>query len=121
MAEPHLPTARECAILLLLLIETRANTTRVRLSELTLKRLWTRGRLPDGLIEKVTEYMFKSGWCLFYAETTFAAVRISVVENWPRLSSKRMENEIRKIQEGAFKFDRYTHLVSGVTTNEDDD
>jgi hypothetical protein len=121
MAKPQIPDARECAILLLLLIDTRANTTRVRISEITLKRLWSRHRLTDDFLNEVFEWMFRAGWSLFYAKTTFAAVKITVVENWPRLSSKRMAAEIKRVEEGVFEFDRHIHLVSNPNDTDTDD
>src|SRR5438477_8327609 len=105
----HIPTARECAITLLLLIGTREKegkpTNRIRVSPTTLERLWMRHMLKDDLIEEVQEWMLRAGWCLFFAGETYAVVRTSAVINWPRLSSKRLDDERSKIERGEFDFD----------------
>src|ERR1700744_1281638 len=90
--------AQECAILLLRLIELRnqdsASTTRLRLSELTLRRLWGRHRLERDFIEEVEEWLYRGGWTLFFAGTTYAAIKTSAVLNWSRLSSKRLHEDL---------------------------
>jgi len=116
-----MPDARESAILLLLLIETRSGTTRVRLSETTLKRLWGRHRFKDEFLAEVSEWMFRAGWALFFAKTTFAAVKTSVVTNWPRLSSKRLDAVIGQVEKGEFQFERHSHLVSNPNDTDADD
>jgi hypothetical protein len=119
--KPQIPDACESAVLLLLLIQTREGATRVRLSEMTLKRLWTRHRLTDDFLDEVKEWLFRAGWALFYAKTTYAAVRTNVVPNWPRLSSKRLAIELKQIEEGVFDFERYIHLVDLPNDNDDED
>jgi hypothetical protein len=113
--------AQECAILLLLLIDTREGTTRVRLSEITLKRLWGRHRLNDEFLEDVREWLIRGGWSLFYAKNTFAAVRNTVVENWPRLSSKRLADVLKQVEEGVFEFDEHADLVTNPNDTDTDD
>jgi hypothetical protein len=61
---PRLPTAQECAILLLHLLDVRGTdsqpVTRVRLSELTLKRLWSRNRLSSEFLEEMGTRVFEA-------------------------------------------------------------
>jgi hypothetical protein len=121
VTKPDIPDARESAILLLLLIDTREATTRVRLSEITLKRLWGRHRLTDEFLLDVTEWLFRGGWALFHAGTTFALVKMTVVANWPRLSSKRIAHTIKQVQEGEFDFEKHTHLVANPNDTDTDD
>src|SRR5438045_3195484 len=95
---PRLLTAQECAVLLLRLIELRNEevppATRVRLSELTLRRLWGRNRLSPEFLEEVQEWCWRAGWTLFFAKTTYAAIRTSAVLNWSRLSSNRLAEDL---------------------------
>jgi hypothetical protein len=125
---PRLLTARECAILVLRLIELRnkeaSPTTRVRLSELTLRRLWGRNRLSGEFIEEVQEWLSRGGWTLFYAQTTYAAIRTSAVLNWSRLSSNRLLEDLKivnlaTVQNGDFDFDKHLHLISKETETDD--
>jgi len=127
---PRLLTAQDCAILLLRLIELRneeaSPTTRVRLSELTLRRLWGRSRLSEDFLGEVQEWLSRGGWTLFYAQTTFAAIRTSAVLNWSRLSSNRLLEDLKimnltQVQNGDFDFDKHLHLISNETENDDRD
>src|SRR4051812_1190704 len=112
--------ARECAIVLLRLMELRkqdpGSTTRARLSELTLRRLWGRHRLDQGFVEEVQEWLFRGGWTLFFAGTTYAAIRTSAVLNWSRLSSNRLLedlgiDDLQDIGNGGFDFAKHASLL----------
>jgi hypothetical protein len=109
------PSDRESALLLLHLIAVRDGgreklTTRIRLSESTLKRLWNRKRLSDDFLSGVSEWLLTAGWALFYAGSSYAAVQTSAVENWPAISSKRISKDIKAVREGRFVFDTFEHL-----------
>jgi hypothetical protein len=111
------PTARECALLLLKLVEEREGRrkqkmTRVRLAELTLKHLWNRQRLTEPFLREVEEWLLTAGWALVYAGSTFGAVKIETVENWPRVSSKRLADEIDDVVAGKFKFAELEHFLT---------
>lgn len=109
------PDAQECAILLLVLAGKergeQREVSRFRLSEITLKRLWGRHRLGDDFLAEVQEWLFRAGWALFYAGTTFAMVKTKAVEGWPRVSSKRLQDELQDVAEGEFDFGRYIDLL----------
>jgi hypothetical protein len=119
------PDARESALLLLHLIESRdagreKPTTRVRLAEVTLKRLWNRKRLDEGFLSEVSEWLLSAGWALLFAGSTFAAVQTSAVENWPAISSKRIRSEIEAVQQGTFDFKTLEHLFRRASDDHDD-
>jgi hypothetical protein len=116
----ELPDPKESAILLLLLVGTRPSTTRVRLSETTLKRLWLRHRLKDEFLADVTEWLFRAGWALFYAKSTFALVKTTVVTDWPRLSSKRMDAALSDVEDGRFDFANYTDFFNAADSDVDE-
>ncbi len=112
------PESREAALLLLRLIETKDRgsdrpTTRVRLAEITLKRLWNRSRLSDQFLAEVSEWLLTVGWALFFAGSTYAAVRTSAVENWPPISSKRIQTELNAVRAGKFDFAALEYLFDG--------
>ncbi|WP_354098707.1 hypothetical protein [Bradyrhizobium sp. S3.2.12] len=118
------PEARQCAILLLLLAAHQENSTksitRFRLSELTLKRLWQRNRITDELLKEVQEWLARADWTIFYAAGLYAMVRIDAVENWDRLSSKRLANELKQVGNGTFDYEKHAHLIASDQDDNDD-
>jgi hypothetical protein len=120
---PRLLDEQECAILLLRLLEMRneesPGASRVRLSELTLRRLWGRDRIGRDLLEGIQEWLSRGGWTLFYARTSYAAVRTRAVLSWARLSSKRMADDLKQVRDGSFDFERHLHLLNGEQSLED--
>jgi hypothetical protein len=117
MPRPYEPDAIECAILLLLLVDP-AERTRARLAEITLKRLWNRRRLRDDFLREVQDWLFRAGWALFYAGTTFAIVNTKAVEGWPRVTSKHHQSELAKVARGRFDFSGYYDLLFADETEE---
>src|SRR6185437_13941397 len=87
LGRAYQPTARECAMILLQLIEakhteTKKDVTRARLSEATLRKLWCRSRLTIGFVDEVQEWLFLAGWILFFAGSTYAMINTRVVDAW---------------------------------------
>ena len=122
------PDARECALLLLRLIEERGKTrtgrmTRVRLAELTLKDLWNREVLSEVFLRDVQDWLLTAGWT-FYAGKSFGAVQTSAVENWPRASSTRLRSDLQKVKTGKFNFEDLEHFMTikdrGSSARDDD-
>jgi hypothetical protein len=113
---------QECAILLLLLARSGENRskeiTRFCISEITLKRLWHRSRITDELLKDVQEWLSRAGWTIFFAGGLYAMMRVDVVENWVRLSSKRLAAELEKVGNGTFDFEKHAHLIA---RDQDDD
>lgn len=123
---PHKPDAQECAILLALLVEAKAtdlgkDMTRLRVAEITLKRLWGRHRLSEDFLLEVEEWLFRAGWTLFYAGTTFALVTTKSVQGWPRVSSKRLASELEQVVDGEFDFNEHLGLLLEGETSDDED
>jgi hypothetical protein len=114
---PYQPDAMECAILLLLLVGPEERT-RARLAEITLKRLWNRRRLRDEFLREVQDWLFRAGWALFYAGTTFGMVKTKAVEGWPRVTSKDLAAELEKVARGQFDFSRHYDLLFADETEE---
>ncbi len=110
------PAPRECALLFLKLVETREQEekeklNRLRLSDITLKRLWNRERLTERFLAKVMEWLLAAGWAFVSAGSTFGAVKIATVNNWPRVSWTRLKDEIDNVVAGNFDFDDLDHLL----------
>ena len=58
------PSAREAALLVLHLLESggidRRAVSRARLTEITIRRLWCRTRVPEGFLLEVQEFLLEA-------------------------------------------------------------
>src|SRR5215211_7711324 len=54
-----------------------------------------RRRISPEFVEEVAEWLPGAGVTLFFAGTTYAVVKTSVVESWPRVTSKRITADLR--------------------------
>jgi hypothetical protein len=57
---------------------------------------------------------------LFFAAGLYALVRKDVVEDWARLSSKRLANELKQVGSGTFDFEKHAHLIASDQDDDDD-
>ncbi|HEY5131539.1 MAG TPA: hypothetical protein VIJ35_30315 [Bradyrhizobium sp.] len=119
-------------MLLLLLVESKdkelsrekpnlKKATRFRVSEATLKRVCARARLSSGFLEEVQEWLLVAGWALIFTGTTYALIKVTAVEGWIRLASKRIASELESVKKGKFDFASQQHLLSSFDSNGDDD
>jgi hypothetical protein len=129
---PYLPSPSEGALLLLLLAESKdeelsrekpnlKKITRFRVSEATLTRVLGRARLSSGFLEEVQEWLLVAGWALIFTGTTYALIKVTAVEGWTRLASKRVAAELESVKKGTFDFASHQHLLSSLNSNGDDD
>ena len=112
------PDERQCAMLIAHLLATKQEKlpgnreiTRARLSEITLQRLFKRRRISPELLADVQEWLFRVGWVLFFAGTTYAVVKMEVINGWGRISSKRIGEDLEKVGKGKFDYDSLEHLL----------
>jgi hypothetical protein len=61
-----------------------------------------RHRISPEFVEEVAEWLSGADITFFFAGSTYAVVRTSVVENWPRVTSKRLSADLLKVAQGAF-------------------
>jgi hypothetical protein len=63
-----------------------------------------------------------AGVTLFFAGMTYAVVKTSVVESWPRVTSRRITADLRAVAQGTFNFSKLEHLmtVPGQDAGEDE-
>jgi hypothetical protein len=121
---PGLPNPLQCALLLLALVEAkqdevRTEITRLRLSQLTLTKLWGRQRLGRELVDEIKEWLHRAGWVLFEAGRMFAMIKIDRVESWPRLTSKHMAGDLSAVFRSEYEYERLYKLVTRVQAEED--
>ena len=102
--------------------EVRGNreVTRARLSEITLQRLFKRRRISPEFLAEVQEWLFRIGWILFFAGTTYAVVKMTVVDGWAQISSKRIQVDLEKAGRGEFDYDSLEPLLLGSELEPDD-
>ena len=111
-------TDRQCAVMILLALRERTRRrdgkvlTRARFSALTLKRLCLRQTLSPAWIDRVNEELMRAGWVLIDVGTTYGAIKVNVVENWPRAISKNLQTELAQVKSRTFEFDRHENLLS---------
>jgi hypothetical protein len=103
-------------MLLLYAIEERGQRrgkelTRARVSRVTLRRLWNRESLSEPWLAEINDWLLSAGWTLLYAGSTFGVVKKSVVENWPRIASKRIQEVLDKVAAGNFEFAKVEQLL----------
>src|SRR5215472_7192014 len=109
------PDERQCAMLVAHLLATKqqkvpGKISRARLSEITLQRLFKRQRITAKFRAEVQEWLFRIGWVLFFAGTTYAVVKMKVIDGWGRISSKRIGEDLEKVGKGKFDYDSLEHL-----------
>jgi hypothetical protein len=111
------PSADQAALILLYALEERGQRrgtkiTRARVSRLSLKRLWQREDFGEAWLEEVNNWLLSAGWTLFYAGTTFAVIKKSVVENWPRVAAKHIQDVLDQVADGSFDFGSFEPLLA---------
>ena len=126
------PTPRECAILVVHLIETKEReltlqkagkaVTRARLSENALRRLWCRKHLTSSFLIEVQEWLFRAGWVLFFAGSSYAIIKNGLVDGWMRISTTRVEDDYKNVSRGQFDFKPFERMLipkEGDSQNDD--
>jgi hypothetical protein len=110
------PTPRECAALLLRALEERGERrgkplTRARLSRLTLTNLWNRQQLDEAWLREVNDWLLSAGWVLIATGAIYGVVKTAVIENWPRVASKHIREDLNKVSRGSFDFSKLERLL----------
>jgi hypothetical protein len=114
----HQPSARECALLILRLMQARADevmereVSRARISQSTLRTLCGRTQIPNQLLLEIQEFLLAGGWVLFCVSTShFGVIKKKAVEGWARISSGRIKDEIAAVSLGTYDFGRLEPLL----------
>ena len=71
-----------------------------------------RSHTSPEFVEEVAEWLSGAGVTLFFADTTYAVVKTSVVESWPRVTSKHVTADLRAVAQGTFDFSRLVPLLA---------
>ena len=106
----------QCALVLLRAIEERGQRrgkplTRARVSEASLKALCIRETITREWLDQINEWLLSAGWILIEAGGTYGAIKVTVVENWPRVASAHMQDDLTQIKLGKFNFKQWNRLL----------
>jgi hypothetical protein len=114
----HQPSARECALLILRLMQAREQevigreVSRARISQSTLRILCGRSQIANDLLLEIQELLLAAGWCLFcVGPTHFAIIKRKAVEGWARIASGRIKDEVTAVLHGQYDFERLEPLL----------
>jgi hypothetical protein len=114
----HQPSARECALLILRLMQAREQevvsreVSRVRISQSTLRSLCGRNQITNDLLLEIQEFLLAAGWCLFcVGPTHYALIKKKAVEGWARISSGRIKDELTAVSHGQYDFEPLEPLL----------
>jgi hypothetical protein len=78
---------------------------------LTLHLCAVHSPLSPEFVEEVAEWLSGADFTLFFAGSTYGLVRTSVVESWPRVTSKRLSADLLKVAQGSFDFSKLERLL----------
>jgi hypothetical protein len=123
------PDARQAAMMVLRLLDAKTaegrSVSRARLTELTIRRLWGRTRVQEAFLLDVQEILLNAGWALFWAGSSYAVIRLSAIEGWPRISSKRIEFDLDRLardrRHAVRFFDEIEHLLLAEPNRRDEE
>ena len=106
MAQPHLPTSSEVALLVVLLIqrysgERGKEISRFRLARNSLRRLAIRARLRDALVDDWVDVMaLEHGWLVFADAEEFLLLKKNSAATWTKIATKRCDDLIKRLKNG---------------------
>jgi hypothetical protein len=111
----HQPTSRECALLVLRLLQVRQEeinerkesreVSRARISQSTIRKLSGRSQVPTDFLIEVQEFLLAAGWALFcIGPTHYAIIKLKAVRGWARTSSNRIDDELKAVARGKYDF-----------------
>jgi hypothetical protein len=119
---PYRPTERQCALLILRLIQAREEdlenkgpkrrVSRARFSQNRIRRLCGRSQISNDFLAEIQEHLLAAGWALFcVGPTYYALINLESVQGWSRISSKRIADELKLVPRGEFPWNKYEDLL----------
>jgi hypothetical protein len=85
--------------------------TRAQISEVGLKTLWNRRRLTGAFMDEASDWLLTGGWALIDGGSTYAAVKVEALLNWPSVSPKRISEDVALVIAGDFDFGTLERLI----------
>lgn len=96
-------------------------TTRYQVSGRSLRSISARSSLRDAFLAELEDAMAELGWLVFRRGDDFSVVEIRTVDAWPKISSARIRDVLRRAHNPRSRFD-YAELgveAAGVTEEDD--
>jgi len=126
VAQRYEPTPRECALLLLHVMDTKEKesgrpVTRFRLSEMSMRRLCLRAQISADFTAEVANWLSRAGVTLCFVGPAYIVLRTEVLDSWLRITTKRLSSDLRRVSEGEFNFSELERLMIIPEKNEESD
>lgn len=118
-------TAYKAAILTLHLLavygEDRGKgCARARISQATLRRISGRTSLREVFVNEWIEELGSLGWSAFQVGDNFALIHTETIDNWPRVASTRIRDDLNKVLCGdEAEFDRIEYSILDEDSEDD--
>lgn len=122
----QLPTAAEAATLFALSVkrkeeESGKELSRIRVSEKTLKRVTGRRRLDQRFVADLNECLLDFNLVLVDSGDAIGMLKASGVKGWPRMTAKRIVEEIDKSRRGKLDFNTIAEELAESSTMLDEE
>jgi hypothetical protein len=124
----QLPSAAEAAMLIALCVkrkETEAGKefARLRVSEKAFERLTRRRRIDGRFVSDLNEALLDQNLLVVLTGDAIGVLKASAVKGWPRMTSDRLNDELRQLRRGTLDFDDLARELDdeGIDVEEDDE
>jgi hypothetical protein len=124
----QLPSAAEAAMLIALCVkrkETEAGKefARLRVSEKAFERLTRRRRIDGRFVSDLNEALRDQNLLVVLTGDAIGVLKASAVKGWPRMTSDRLNDELRQLRRGTLDFDDLARELDdeGIDVEEDDE
>jgi hypothetical protein len=122
----HVPTVDEAALIFQHLMRARERERqkelqRIRLPDVTIRRLWARERLSDAFLRDIQIRLLGLGWVFFDAGAGYGAVRVEAWENWPAVSTRPIRAALQALLQGEAGITDLANLIEGPAGESDEE
>jgi hypothetical protein len=122
----QLPSAAEAAMLIALCAkrkETEAGKefSRIRISEKAFERLTRRRRIDGRFVSDLNEALLDENLLLVFTGDALGLLKASAVKGWPRMTSDRLNEELRLLRRGTLDFDDIARELDGEGPEDEED
>ena len=66
------------------------------------------------------DWLLRAGWAFFFADRSYALIKLDAVESWTRLGSKRIADQLDAVAKGDFDFTQLRQLAETDVSAQDD-
>jgi len=124
----QLPSAAEAAMLIALCVKRKESEAgkefaRLRVSEKAFERLTRRRRIDGRFVSDLNEALLDHNLLVVLTGDAIGVLKASAVKGWPRMTSDRLNDELRSLRRGTLDFDNLARELEdeGIEVDEDDE